>query len=390
MLAPNRPAISKKYGKLIRPTKIKNKFQDYNIFLNLQQEKLIRSGMTLDTTSFAAMLRDAADIVLIGHFNPDGDAVGSVTAAYHFLKDRGRRPRIILPSPYPDNLAFLAPESPGERIVVCEKEPEEARRLVAGADLIICLDMNCLARTEYLEADILAARGGKVLIDHHVEAETGCFDAVFSTTEVSSTCELLWKILLSLPETAGDPARIGLRCAESVYVGMMTDTNNFSNSVHAGTFRTASQLLDCGVDKDALQEKVLSSYSVSRLRLMGHMLKNKMTVLPERGAAYMILSNAEKDRYHFQAGDSEGFVNLPLAVAGVQLSALFTENFDGRYIRVSLRSKGNLNVNRFAARYFNGGGHRNASGGRLYLPLDAVPSYFEKALEEWPDEEKFS
>lgn len=346
--------------------------------------------MQIDTTPLEAILREAQDIALVGHFNPDGDALGSVTAAYHYLKARGKRPRIILPSPYPENMSFLEPEDPKDRMVICEKDLAAARRLVAGADAVICLDLNRLARTEYLEEDILAAPGKKILIDHHIPAELDRFDVAISTIEVSSTCELLFRILLALPDIAGDPARLGLRCVESLYVGMMTDTNNFSNSVFPGTFEMAGLLMAAGVDKDGLQEKVLSCYSVSRTRLMGHMVKDKMKVLPQYKAAYMLLSNKEKERYHFQPGDSEGFVNLPLAISSVKVSAFFTENSDSAYVRVSLRSKGNIDVNRFAIRFFNGGGHRNAAGGRLYMPLDDVPAYFEQALAAWPDEEKFS
>ena len=344
--------------------------------------------MSSDTEQLEALLSEARRIVLIGHFNPDGDAVGSVTAAWHYLKSRGLESRIILPSPFPESMAFLEPEQ--EKILICEKDPEEARRLVAGADLLICLDLNRLARTEYLEEAILSSPAKKVLIDHHIAAELDRFDLSFSTIAVSSTCELLYQILLSMPDIAGDPGRIPLRCAESLYVGMMTDTNNFSNSVFPGTFEMASKLIARGVNKDGLQEKVLNCYSISRTRLMGHMIKDKMVVLPKHHAAYMLLSEKEKQRYHFQPGDSEGFVNQPLAIESVQISALFTESRDGQYIRVSLRSKSPVNVNRLAVRFFNGGGHRNASGGRLYLPLDQVPAYFEQALDEYPDEEKFS
>ncbi|MBR5099792.1 MAG: DHH family phosphoesterase [Bacteroidales bacterium] len=344
--------------------------------------------MSIDTVQLEALLSEARDIVLIGHLNPDGDAIGSVTAAWHYLRSRGKFPKIILPSPYPENMSFLEPD--GDRILICEQDLEEARRLVAGADLLICLDLNRLARTEYLEKDILASPAKKILIDHHIAAELDRFDLAFSTIDVSSTCELLYWILLSTRDIAGDPQRIPLRCAESLYVGMMTDTNNFSNSVFPGTFEMASKLIARGVDKDAMQEKVLSCYSVSRTRLLGHMVKDKMVILPRHKAAYMLLSNKEKERYHFLPGDSEGFVNLPLAIASVEISALFTENADGQYIRVSLRSKSRVNVNRLAVRFFNGGGHRNASGGRLYIPLEEVPAYFERALDAYPDEEKFS
>ena len=343
----------------------------------------------MDTTRLEAILHEAHDIALIGHFNPDGDALGSVTAAYHYLKARGKNPRIILPSPYPANMSFLEPDDPRDRMLICESDLAEARRIVAAADAIICLDLNRLARTEYLEDDILSARGKRILIDHHIPAELDRFDVAVCDIGVSSTCELLFRILMALPDVAGDTARLGLRCAESLYVGMMTDTNNFSNSVFPGTFDMAARLIAVGVDKDGLQDKVLNCYSVSRTRLLGHMVKDKMKVLPRRKTAYMLLSNKEKDRYHFQPGDSEGFVNLPLAIADVLVSALFTENIDGRYVRVSLRSKGRIDVNRFAMRFFNGGGHRNAAGGRLYMPLDDVPAYFEQALEAWSEEEKF-
>jgi len=345
--------------------------------------------MQIDISSLESLLQKADKVALVGHFNPDGDALGSVTAAYHYLKGRGMHPRIILPSPYPDNMAFLEPDDPQDRMLICEHDLDGARRLVAGADVVICLDLNRLARTEYLEEDILHAPGKKVLIDHHIPAELDRFDLAISTVNVSSTCELLFWILLAMPDIDGDTDRIGARCAESLYVGMMTDTNNFSNSVLPSTFEMASKLIARGVDKDGLQEKVLSCYSVSRTRLMGHLIKDKMKVLPAYRTAYMLLSNKEKDRYHFKPGDSEGFVNLPLAISSVLVSAFFTENFDSQYVRVSLRSKGTIDVNRFAARYFNGGGHRNAAGGRLYMPLEAVPAYFEASLASWAKEEKF-
>ena len=344
--------------------------------------------MPIDTTPLESFLSEARNVVLVGHFNPDGDSVGSVTAYWHYLKRRGIHAHIILPSPHPDNLAFLEPEE--EKILVCEQAPEEARRLVAEADLLVCLDLNRLSRTEYLEQDILASRAKKILVDHHIAAELERFDLTYTTIDVSSTCELLYGILLAMPDIAGDPERIPLRCAESLYVGMMTDTNNFSNSVFPGTFEMASKLIARGVDKDRLQEKVLSCFTVARTRLMGHLLKDKMTILPQHAAAYMLLSNKEKDQYDFRPGDSEGFVNMPLAIQDVQISALFTENFDGQYVRVSLRSKSAVNVNKLAVRFFNGGGHRNASGGRLYMPIEAIPAYFEQALDAYTDEEKFS
>lgn len=346
--------------------------------------------MQTDTARLERIICQATSLALVGHFNPDGDSVGSVTALYHYLKARGKQARIILPSPYPESMGFLEPDDPADRIVICEADAEKARAIVAEADVVVCLDFNRLSRTEYLEDDILRTKAVRILVDHHPAAETDRFDLAWSDTEVSSTCELLYRILMALPDVAGDASKLPLRCAESLYVGMMTDTNNFSNSVYPGTFEMASRLIARGVDKDGLQEKVLCCYSLSRTRLMGHLVKDTLKIVERHQAAYMLLSEKDKQRYDYRSGDSEGFVNLPLAIRDVRLSALFTDTPGGEYVRVSLRSKGTLSVNSLATRFFNGGGHRNASGGRLYMPLEEVPAYFEKALDEFFAEENFS
>ncbi len=346
--------------------------------------------MQTDTSQLERIIDRATRFTLVGHFNPDGDSVGSVTALYHYLKARGKQAGIILPSPYQESMAFLEPDDPSDRIVIHEADPARSLAMVASAEVVFCLDFNRLSRTEYLEEAILGSPATRVLIDHHPASETEKFDLAYSETMVSSTCELLYRLLMSLPDVDGDASKLPLRCAESLYVGMMTDTNNFSNSVFPGTFEMASKLIARGVDKDGLQDKVLCCYSVARTRLMGHLIKDSMQIVARHKAAYMLLSNAEKKAYEFKSGDSEGFVNLPLAIRDVCISALFTENNDGTYIRVSLRSKGTLDVNSLARRFFNGGGHRNASGGRLYMPLGQVPAYFEKALDEFFGEEKFS
>lgn len=343
--------------------------------------------MFVDTSEFERLIKAASKVVLIGHFNPDGDSVGSVVAAAHYFASRGLSPVILLPSAYPDSMEFLNPEEFPIRVV--EEDVEGARAAVAAADLVVCLDFNRLSRSEYLEDAILGATGRKVLIDHHLNPERECFDLVFSCIEVSSACELLFWVIMNLPDIGGDVQRLPMKCAEAIYVGMMTDTNNFSNSVVPSTFEMAARLIARGIDKDDLQERILHCYSIPRTRLMGHLVKDNLRIVGDY-AAYMTLSNEEKDFYEFKPGDSEGFVNIPLSISSVKVSALFTENFDGKYIRVSLRSKGEVDVNSFAKRYFNGGGHRNASGGRLYMPIGEVPAYFERSLAEWLDEIKFS
>ena len=345
--------------------------------------------MLIDSSTIENILSAASKAVIVGHFNPDGDSIGSVTAMWHYLSGRGTQATPILPSIHPESLAFLDPgsENPEGRILIAKDNLDAAKEAIAEADTIICLDFNRLSRTEFLEEAISSSTARKILIDHHPFPEEGQFDAVCSRTDVSSACELLFWVLMSLPDIAGDVQRIPLKCAESLYVGMMTDTNNFSNSVRDSTFEMASKMLERGVDKDDLQEKVLHCYTIERTRLMGHLLKDKLVYLENEHTAYMTLSNAEKEAHGFRPGDSEGFVNLPLAVSDVRISALFTQDSSGEYIRVSLRSKGKTDVNLLARRYFNGGGHVNASGGRLYIPLEKVPEYFENSLKKYLDEE---
>ena len=205
------------------------------------------------------------------------------------------------------------------------------------------------------------------------------FAEVIASRDVSSACELLFWTLMRMPDVAGDASRLPARCLDALYVGMMTDTNNFSNSVFPTTFEMASALIAAGVDKAVLQQRIFNVFSAQRMRLMGYLLKDKMTLLPEYGAAYMILTEAEKQAYDYRPGDSEGFVNLPLSIGEVRISALFTEAPEG-YIRVSLRSKIGTDVNVLAREFFNGGGHVNAAGGRLYLPAEEVAAYFLDSL----------
>jgi len=345
--------------------------------------------MTVDTKHIENALSATSKAVIIGHFNPDGDSIGSITAMWHYLTMRGISATPILPSIYPDSLAFLDPgnENPAGRIIIAKDSLEEAKAAIERADTIICLDFNSMSRTEYLEKTLTASSAKKILIDHHLFPAAEQFDVVCSKTDISSACELLYWVLMNLPDIAGDVQKLPFKCAEAIYVGMMTDTNNFSNSVYNTTFEMASRLLERGVNKDSLQEKVLHCYTEKRTRLMGHLIKDKMVYLPKEHAAYMTLSIKEKEAHNFKPGDSEGFVNLPLAISDVQISALFTEDNSGEYIRVSIRSKGTTDVNLFANRYFNGGGHKNAAGGRLYMPIGDVPAYFEESLKKYIHEE---
>lgn len=334
-----------------------------------------------ESEQFLERIKCSSDILLISHSNPDGDAIGSVTGLKNFLKSRGINSVIVVPNTYPDYLSFLDED---KEIVVYSLERDRAIELADKADLIIALDFNQLSRVDELEKHVLDSEAFKILIDHHPMPDTETFDLVISDTEVSSTAELLFWLLLSVQKNEGKSEMLSQETAKSLYVGMMTDTNNFSNSVSSGTFMMASILLESGVDKDMLQHLVFGGFSEERMRLLGHMLLNKMVILDRFGAGYITLSLEEQKRYNFSEGDAEGFVNLPLNIKGVNISALFTQKDD--HVRVSLRSTNDFSVNRLSRMHFNGGGHERAAGGKLFIPFDQVSDYFESKLEESFDE----
>lgn len=336
-------------------------------------------GPDIRVSKLERIVAAARKAVVVSHHSPDGDAVGSTVACGLYLAQRGVEVTLVLPGAMPDNLHFLSPaEHP---ILIYEDTPEPVEAAIAAADTVFCLDFSGLSRTEYLEKPIRESRAVKVLIDHHASQETEPFAEVIATREVSSASELLYWVLMQMPDVAGDPTRLPMPCLEALWTGMMTDTNNFANSVFPSTFEMASALVAAGVDKARLYQQIFNVFSADRMRLMGYLLKDKMTLVTEYGAAFMVLTEAEKQSYNFRKGDSEGFVNLPLSIADVRISALFTESPEG-YIRVSLRSKIGTDVNSLAREFFNGGGHVNAAGGRLYMPVDQVAAYFLDSLQK--------
>lgn len=335
--------------------------------------------VTINEDKLHSLICSAGSIVIFGHENPDGDSIGSALGMYHYLTGIGKSSHIVIASRLPDNFDFLIPSGAAsyynEDALACEQA-------IAAADLLIYLDMNGVDRSGAVSKVVESSAAGvsKVLIDHHLNPKTESFDVVISDTEVSSACELLYNVLLRQPGVEGDIQKLSLECVSAIMVGILTDTNNFANSVFPSTYLAVSALQKRGVDRDFLYDAVFRSFSRSRMRLMGYMLKDNMRFVSPC-VAYFTLSMAEKDAYGFVRGDSEGFVNLPLSIKDIQMTALFTE--DVGFIKVSLRSKGNINVSDFAHRYCNGGGHKNASGGRLYMPLAQVPDYFESKVKEF-------
>lgn len=317
------------------------------------------------------LLKSNPKIVLVSHTNPDGDALGSTLALYQVFKSLGHDVRAIVPNGYPSFLGWM----PGiDEVIVAENKTKLTERAIHEADVLICLDFNAFHRVERLENFLKESKAVKVLIDHHLEPAT-YFSISVSDVSVSSTSELVYNLI----EDLGYEQYISKEVAECLYVGIMTDTGSFSYSCnHERTYIITSRLIAKGVDPQRVHNLVYDTFSENRLRLLGHLLRNKMVVVPQYKTAYISLSLADQKKYNYQVGDSEGIVNYALSIEGIRLAAFFTEKKDK--VRISFRSKGNFSVNELARTYFDGGGHKNAAGGNSYTTLLKTKRYFESLL----------
>ena len=315
------------------------------------------------------MLAKAGNIVVITHMKPDGDALGSSTAMYHYLKSIGKECRIVIPDPNPSNLDFLLDQDTRKDLRIYEAYPISTAAAIKESDLIICMDFNAFHRTDTLEPLLLESAQPKILIDHHLSPDSKQFSLVFSETEVSSASELLFHILMHTSQISHKASRIPAAAAVALMTGMTTDTNNFANSVYPSTLRMASALLEAGIDRDMILQQLYNRFSESRLRLMGHMMKDLLKITDD-GVAYIVLDKETQRNYHVKEGDTEGFVNMPLSIDKVVMSILLKEDNDR--IRVSIRSKRGYSANACAKEHFNGGVHENASGGRLLIGKDVA------------------
>ena len=332
-----------------------------------------------ELTQLRSIIAAAADIVVIGHVNPDGDAIGSTLAWTNYLQGEGKSVSVIVPDKYPDFLNWI-PKT--DKLQRHDKHPEKTELLVASADLIFCLDFNTLTRSELLANHISASKAVKVLIDHHPNPDD-CFNLVISHPEMSSTCELIFRIVWQL----GAFERLGTHFAVPCYCGMMTDTGGFTfNSTRPEIFFIISQLLTKGIDKDKIYRNVYNVSSESKLRLWGYVLFEKMEYDAARHAAFFTLTRDDLKRFNYIKGDTEGLVNMPLQIKGTRLSISLREDTDkDNTVWVSLRSVDNFNCTEMAAAFFNGGGHFNASGGRLNCSIEEAARITRKAIETFED-----
>lgn len=316
-------------------------------------------------------------IVLTTHRNPDGDAMGSTLGMYNYLVEQGHQPVVIVPNEAPAFLKWM----PGmDAVIDFLADPEKAEGIIKDADIIFCLDFNALYRIEDVGVAVGNSKAVKVNIDHHQQPENFA-DLNISDVTASSTCEMVFEFLMNI----GASSPLSLNASKCLYTGLMTDTGSFRfASTSSRTHYVASELLKSGFTVNTIHERIFDTNSVNRLKLLGYCLNDKMRVFENFHAGLISLSLEEQKKFNYQKGDTEGFVNYPLSIEGVKLSAFFTE-YENE-IRISFRSKGNFSVNQFARKHFNGGGHDNAAGGKSVLPLDETINQFIGLLAYYADE----
>lgn len=322
-------------------------------------------------------IQSANNIVICCHVNPDGDAIGSCLGWAEYLRSLGKQPRIVVPDLFPDFLRWL-PNN--ELILRYDKHPGEADGLIANADLVFLLDLNDMKRTDTLAPSLMKANGKRIIIDHHLNPQAGC-SLLISHPEMSSTCELVFRIVSQL----GGFEAMGKHFAAPVYCGMMTDTGGFTyNSTRPEIFYIISQLLTKGIDKDKIYRNVYNNYSENRLRLTGYVLYEKMQYIADCNASYFTLTREDQKRFHFMKGDAEGLVNMPLQIKGLKLSISLREDTEkDNVVLVSLRSVDDFPCNKMAEEFFNGGGHLNASGGKLFCSVEDAVEVVKRAIKAY-------
>lgn len=324
------------------------------------------------------LLQEPKKIVITTHHKPDADALGSSLAMCGYLRKKGHDVKVISPSDYPNFLKWMNGEK--EVIVFDSEQRFYAEQLVQQADLIFCLDFPVLGRIHELGEYIDKAKAKKILVDHHLEPESFA-DIVFSDISAAATCVLVYKIIIGL----GDKQLLDTCIGECIYAGIMTDTGSFR---HPGTNKEVhliiADLINLAVDISTIHRLIYDNNSENKLRFLGHALLNKLTIIPEARTSYIAITKEELACYDSQTGDTEGLVNLALSVENVVFAAVIIDRADA--VRLSFRSKGEFSANEFARKHFQGGGHKNAAGGKSELNLEDTVQKFTEATMMYKDE----
>ncbi|MEC5394884.1 DHH family phosphoesterase [Bergeyella sp. RCAD1439] len=318
------------------------------------------------------LLASSEKVVIVTHYNPDGDAIGSALGLKHFLNARGVEAEVVVPNDFPKFLKWM-PEA--KKITIADYKRKKAAELIAEAQAIFILDFNASHRAGAMVGPWLdRAKGTKILIDHHQQPDA--FDYVYSDTSIPATCQMVYHFI----EALGEEHLVDEAVARCLYTGIMTDTGGFRfRSTSATTHRIIAYLIEKGADPARITSDTWDTNTLSRLHLLSLIL-GRIELVKDGQVAVLWLKREELKAYGFEKGDTEGFVNYGLSLAGTKMSAFFMEDLHEDFIKISFRSKDDVDVNRFARSYFNGGGHINAAGGKYFKPIEETIADFKQKI----------
>ena len=325
-----------------------------------------------DIQSIEFLLSTPKKIAIIPHRGPDGDAMGSTLALYHFLLKNNHEAVVVSPNEFPDFLAWM----PGsETVKIFEKDKQNCTKILDEAELIFTLDFNALHRTGKMEHVLAKLKAPFIMIDHHQKPDDYA-TVTYSDTTFGSTCEMIYNFISFL----GKKDQIDKTVGTCIYTGILTDSGSFRFPKTTGnTHRIVAELIDLGVENTEIPTLLFDNSGFERLQLLGRALQN-MKVIAEHKTAYTTLTQDELNSFNYVKGDTEGIVNYGLQIKGINFAAIFIENKDEKIIKISFRSQGDFDVNQFARDHFNGGGHRNAAGGKSEETMEETIKKFENLV----------
>lgn len=325
-----------------------------------------------DIFAIQQLLATPKKIAIIPHRSPDGDAMGSTLALYHFLLKLNHKPTVIAPNDFPNFLTWL-PCS--DTVLIYENDKVNCAKIIQEAEIVFTLDFNALHRTGEMEQVLNKVTVPMIMIDHHQKPDTYA-TYTYSDTIFGSTCEMIYNFITFL----GHKNLIDKTIATCLYTGITTDSGSFRFPSTTGTtHRIVADLIDLGIENSEIHNQLFDNNSYNRLQLLGRALQN-MKVFPEYKTSYITLSQKELDEFHYEKGDTEGVVNYGLTIKGIHFAAIFIEHRDENIIKISFRSQGSFDVNQFARDHFSGGGHINAAGGKSYESMKETIKKFENLI----------
>jgi phosphoesterase RecJ-like protein len=326
-------------------------------------------------TELRQLIRVPQNVAILSHRNPDGDAIGSSLAVKHYLEQYGHTVHVLFPSEFPKEFEALPGSS---EILIWDIHTEESKEVLSQKNLFFYLDFNSLSRIDRMGDFVKDLPGKRVMIDHHLYPDP-IADFMFSEPEASSTCEMIYRFIDGL----GDNMKISPIVGKCIFTGLVTDTGSFRHATNPNVYRIAADLVERGTDDTAVQDMIFNSNEEKNLRLLGHCLSNRMEYWPEFRTALIWLSKKDYETFNIQRGDTEGIVNYLLSIREVRLAA-FIHN-QPTVVKLSLRSKGDLDVQEICKKHFNGGGHKNASGAYSHASLKDTIEKLRKVLPEYTD-----